>query len=790
MRSCLKWDGKMRIINLAMANIKTGKSAVFSLFVLIFIAALLLNIGTTVMSKMSTFYEDKVEELHDAHVSIVMKSANYKQPYGDFLKSYSGVKETETEQMILLPTATIRFDKSEFSIRTALLNADAERTVAPLKLIEESASDKGEGIYIPYGLKVRNGYQLGDNFTLTYQNKKYSYRVTGFFESTLMGTSKLAMLKFYLPDAAYRQLSEELGPAADGTLISAIFTDSEQSGALLSDYNNQFPQSNEAVDPSFWGADMQTAESSSALIVNIVAMILVAFAVMIVLMSLTVIKFRISYSIDDGMVNIGVLKAVGYTSLQIHTSIVLQFMLIAVAASVTGAAVSYAVMPAFGGVISSLAGLLWTGDAHMGTDLASVLIVTLLVLVVALLSSMRIHKLSPVAALRGGIMTHNFRRNLLPLDKAKGGLQFVLACKTMLANSRQNLMIGSIIVAITFASVFSVVLYYNIAEDKTAFFQMLGAETPNVGIQVEPGKDSEQLLMQIQQMTGVEKANILDYITTTIDGQLVNTDFSDDYGKLENKSVYEGRYPQFDNEIVVTGGLARLLGKNIGDTIKVGVGGASHPFLITGLNQSFNAGRNGASLTMAGVHHLIPDHKGMSINVYLEGVNKSDFIRDVEAEYGSMIQTITDVDESLESGTRVYISAVFAVMVVILAITVLVVVLILYLVIKMTILKRKRELGILIATGYTTFQLMTQIALSFVPIVIAGVIVGGVLGSLYTNSVLELLLSDAGISNVQFIIHVPLIVTLCIAIIVLVYLVSMLVSRRIKRITAYGLITE
>ncbi|WP_081765405.1 FtsX-like permease family protein [Paenibacillus pini] len=36
------------------------------------------------------------------------------------------------------------------------------------------------------------------------------------------------------------------------------------------------------------------------------------------------------------------------------------------------------------------------------------------------------------------------------------------------------------------------------------------------------------------------------------------------------------------------------------------------------------------------------------------------------------------------------------------------------------ILKRKREFGILKATGYTTFQLMTQIAMSFVPIVIIG----------------------------------------------------------------------
>ena len=129
-------------------------------------------------------------------------------------------------------------------------------------------------------------------------------------------------------------------------------------------------------------------------------------------------------------------------------------------------------------------------------------------------------------------------------------------------------------------------------------------------------------------------------------------------------------------------------------------------------------------------------------------------------------------------------------MVMIVAITVLVVVLILYLVIKTMILKRKREFGILKAIGYTTFQLMTQITLSFVPIVITGVLIGAVLGCLYTNSMLTMLLSGAGIHNVQFIVKLPLIVILCVGIIVLAYLVSMLVARRVKRISAYGLITE
>ncbi len=573
--------------------------------------------------------------------------------------------------------------------------------------------------------------------------------------------------------------------------MSTIFKDPTQSPRLIVDFRKQFPQPNEGMSAPFsWVNDIEMVKSVSTLPINMVAMILVAFAAVIVLVSLIVIKFRVTNSIDDGIINIGVLKAVGYTSRQILASITLQFMLIAFSAGVFGIAVSYAVMPLFGGIITTLSGLLWTQHLDASINFASILIVVVLMLIVILLSSMRIKKLQPVAALRGGIMTHSFKKNTFPLEKAKGGLHFVLACKTMVINRKQNIMITFIIAAITFASVFSVVLYYNVATDKTAFVHLVGAETSNVMVQSKSAEDTKKLLAAFEQMDDVAKTAILDMILMKIDGQTVHTSVSDDFSKLDNQTVYEGRYPQYDNEIALSWAVAKMLRKSIGDTVMVKAGDATHPYLITGLSQSISNMGQAAYLTLSGLQQVIPGYSGTLINVYLNGIDNAGFIRNLKEQYGNMTEDIVNIDEVINSQSGVYISAVFAVMVMILAITVLIVILILYLVIKTMILKRKREFGILKATGYTTLQLMTQIALSFVPIVIAGVIMGGVLGCLYTNSMLTLLLSGAGIHNVQFIVKIPLIVMLCIGLVVLAYLVSMLISRRIKWITAYGLITE
>jgi putative ABC transport system permease protein len=85
---------------------------------------------------------------------------------------------------------------------------------------------------------------------------------------------------------------------------------------------------------------------------------------------------------------------------------------------------------------------------------------------------------------------------------------------------------------------------------------------------------------------------------------------------------------------------------------------------------------------------------------------------------------------------------------------------------------------------------MNQLTFSHIPVMLAGVTIGGVLGALCTNSILTVLLSGAGIHNVQFTIKLPMITMLCAALIVLAYAVSMTAAYRMKHITPHGLITE
>ncbi|MCR8659913.1 ABC transporter permease [Paenibacillus endoradicis] len=779
----------MKITNLAFANIKHNKSATTSLFILIFLASMLLNLGITIITQMNTFYDDKVTKLRDAHAAVVIDQANYDQSYEQYFSSYDGVSEIAVEQTLIMNSALFQYAGSDMSHGLAFLNAKTEREIAPLAIIEQLDTVQNNDIYLPYIFNTSGGYQLGNTISINYRDNTYTYRIAAFFEATMLGSNNMGLMKVYLPDNTYNMLSQQLEVKELAVLLSVRLEDQSQASTLLADFKRSFPQLQAGeFNGYYWDNEINIVKTSSSMTINIIAMILVAFATIIVLVSLIVIKFRVSTSIEDDMVNIGILQALGYTNNQIIASIMIQFLSITCIASILGVSSSYLINPLLGEVISSLTGLVWHASFNGLINICSVVLITLLVLIVILISTNRIRKLTVVSSLRGGIHTHNFRKNYIPLDKMNGSIHLLLASKTLLANIKQNIMLVIIVTAITFASVFSIVLYYNIAKEKQTFIHMVGSETSNVI--VVSNRNETELAQKIEQIEGIEKVTVLDIILTDIDNQSFYTQISNDYSKLNNNTVYKGRAPQYDNEIAISWSVSQLLKKDIGDTVTVSVGQQSHSYLITGLSQSINFMGEFAAITLEGITNHISEYEPSTFHIYSDGVDNSEIITAIQESYGDTLEDIINVDETIDSQTGMYSSAVFFIMLIILVTTMLVVILILYLVIKTIITKRKKEFGILKGIGYTTLQLMNQIAWSFVPVVIIGVVIGGVLGSFYTNKLLALLLSSVGIRSVNFVVNYPVIIVFCVMITLLAYVVSMLIARKIKHISAYELITE
>ena len=95
----------------------------------------------------------------------------------------------------------------------------------------------------------------------------------------------------------------------------------------------------------------------------------------------------------------------------------------------------------------------------LSLSVISICFVLLAILLAVFLSAKRIYKLYPLSALRGGIETHSFRKNRIPLDRSHGSLSLLMGMKQIVQNAKQSIMIVLIVMLMTFTSVCGISLW-------------------------------------------------------------------------------------------------------------------------------------------------------------------------------------------------------------------------------------------------------------------------------------------------------------------------------------------
>lgn len=778
-----------KILILVRANIRDNKGQSVSLVVLVFIAALLLNLGLLILINFTNSFDLKAEQLNSPNVNMLMPKSIYKDNYLTYLDSYSNVINTQLEDILLFPIVGFKYGDGSQSKGVVVMNTSNEREVMKVSFIGETLAATENSIYVPYLLQTGGGYKLSDDFILTYAGIEYHFQIAGFTEDLVLSTINSSEIGFYMPEEAYSFFIKKLNDdTTNGVLLSVVLNEQANAAKMISDFmENQI-----APDdfPYISIENTETARSSRTLTAGIGSMIIVAIAVIIIFICLIVIRFRIDNSIEDGMANIGALKACGYTSRQIMSFIILQFCLLAFSGTVIGIAMSYFTLPVLSGSFSVQSGLIWEQGFDLVLSLFCFCFILIVILVVSWFSARRINQLHPIIALRRGLLTHSFRANRFPLDKTKGNLHGILSLKRIVQNPKQHSSIALIIASVCFVAVVGLIMYNNFVINDGALRLIIG-ERPDVQVNANLNTENNTLLTDLADKSGVRKVIYYDYAACIIEYQETLAYVTEDFGETESNMIYEGRHPKHNNEVAFNGYLAELLGKKIGDTISITMGNTKADYLITGLFQTSNYLGMDIEMTLDGVKRLQPDFQRSSIFIYLsDDKDVKVFINELQDLGDQRISNIQDFEEYLGTFMSSYASIVSILVIVVMIIIMIVIMLILYLVIKTMILREKRTFGIQKAVGYTTWQLMQQIALTFLPVVSIGVISGGIIGYFATNPLLSVIFKSIGIMKVSFNISPLWVAALSAGILLFAYAVSMLVSWRIRKISAYALISE
>ena len=787
----------------AYGNIKKTKSISITLGALFLIAALLINVGLLVTLNYGSFFSEIKKELNPSDSYIFMSDSLYNEKSINFLNNNEHIKKAQHTETLYFE-GKIDYQKKDRSFNIGIFNMSESRELSKWKYVGEHEEADDMSVYIPDIFKAVGGYDINDKIKVKYKDTKTSqekelvFTVKGYIEDIYFSSTDTGIIGFYVTDQTYKNLSNILSePNFKSHIIFTNMDDVKNTSTVENDLRETLELDSASVIASdsskiLTAIDLSLVEMARCMMATVVSAIMVVFAAVIVIVCLLVVWFRIVNSLDDDIMKIGSLKSIGYTNNQIIMSILLQFVAIATLGSMAGIGLSYPLLPSVSKIFEQQSGLKWSQGFDLGISLITLFSILSIVIVVIFVAARRVKKLTPVLALRGQTTTKAFKKNRYPLEKTKGNLSFVLSLKSTFQNIKQNIMIIIIMIAVVFAGAYGVIMYYNTTVDTTAFAMVPGMEITNVVVVLDTTKDTAETVDKISKMDNVDKVLFVDEVKYEVDGMQASAIVMDDFSKKNSDFVYEGRYPNKPGEIVLAGILSERINKKIGDTVKVILNDKELEFEVCGLSNGSSMGGINTSIQRSEYLKLNPEFKQQNLYIYLDkDTDTADFIKILEStipkeEYLGL----TNFDKSLEEGMLSYQNVISAMGISFAVITLFVITLVLYFVISSTIVRKKKELGIKKAVGFTTIQLMNQVSMSFTFPIVIGTLIGSALGAFLTNPLMSVIMKGFGIMKSNFIIDPIWVVFFGIGVLVFSYALAMIITWRIRKISAYALVTE
>jgi len=781
---------------LAKSNLKKNKGQATTLLTIMVFVAMFITIGVAMTTGIGSFLDRRAAELNTAHFFATLSNYEVGDAQVEFIAQHPLVVATEIFDSVI-GGGEITFGENTDFINFMFSTTCSTRQMNPPVPIGDSLPLVADAIFLPKFIWLQGGFALGDTLHINFMETDLYFTVAGYIEKYFFGSMMMGWTQFYVSEEMFAYMTDEFNSRPFGgvhrVMLAQVY-DMATVGELSTAYMDFMMQQTGTPDlliiTTMFG-DYHMMFGSHTFMTDIVSTLLLFFALVLLVVSLIIIRFRINNSIDESMVNIGILKAVGYSNRQIISSVLMQFGSISFVGGVLGIVFAQLLLPLAIGIMGALFPFAFVPEFDPVVKLLILGVILVCVLLFSLLATRRIYKLFPLVALRGGIATHSFKRNAAPLDKSRGPLALLFAIKDLWNNKRQAIAIGLVVSAISFAGASGIAMHYSININSDEFINSIAGEVFDILLDPSTSEDPDAFRQRLEARPEIYRlTKINNGIRLSVDNEMVFFDVVEDYAKKGGQSLVRGRFPVHYNEVVLGNGVMRATGKDIGDWVTIRSGGVDYEFIITGLVQSSANGGMFGGMTRYGFTRMQPLDDFALVLFVADGVCPSEFADVLRVEEGDNIGMMGVLQEVIDAQMEEMGVIFMSVTVLILAVTAAIVIATMFLVIKTAIIRKRRELGIQKALGFTTWQLMNQISLNLTPAIVIGTILGAVGGYMSYSSLFVLGMSASGIAQANLPSPLSWTIAMCIAFVALAYVVSMLVAVRIRKISAYALVTE
>ena len=625
-----------KIFFIAKNNIKRQKGDMITFLILTCLSAILIFDCLSALLGLGKVLDDKFSEVNGAEIYMwVLNNDKAVSSADKAFEESNHIVKYEKNPTIRLKAEYRNVKNEKYENFDFLLQAfDYKNEIMNIKMPDSTLGEND--IVIPFNLK--NSFEVGDTFEFRVNDKTFRFNVAGFSEDPIFcSTMNISIRYMFVSDARMKEMADADSNFETGFVYKGI-TDREvikQENLDLTDIEKevadiyklglveweeknpeiaQDPQSVNMFSGQYMLINWDTMRSGDQIIPKIIMAVVLLFALMVLAIALIIISFSIKNFIRRNMKNTGILEAGGYTVGQLKTALIMQITMIACVGSVIGLAVALGTFDYFGDVLSFVVGLSWNQPVNWTVAIATFFGLSLLVCLVTLIISRQYNRITVLDALRGGITTHNYKKNLFSFENTPVPVPVVLSLKDTLGGLGKNILLSFIIFILSIFTIVGFGLNENFGKNPDGMIKMMGFELGDMIVSGDNGiADDLRALPEVKNVVCVSRYD-MNMIFNGVTKQY-NVYVHDDPELTTNTNIIEGRLPQNDNEIMVTTAIAEDLSLKIGDVIEVENAGKKGDYLLVGINQRMEQyGRTGI-MSLAAAEKLLTAEPHFSIYV-------------------------------------------------------------------------------------------------------------------------------------------------------------------------------
>lgn len=608
------------------------------------------------------------------------------------------------------------------------------------------AINPGE-IYISPSLSSMFGAGLGDEITfpIARSNANKTFRIKGFFEDPFMGSSMIGMKSFLICEQDFQEITQMIdnagidGLARTGFMLH-IFGQPEGS-RNAAELNRLVNENTSLLSYTEFTHSKAAIAGFMMTLQNVFTGLFLAFVLILLLVSLVVLGYSIRSIIEQDTVNMGILKTIGFTGGKLRRIQLLQYMTGILGGMALGMGVSVLIAVMVCRMTVTTTGLLIPSGLPWGLCFMIFSVILFVLTGYIWGKTRRIEGIAPIQAITEDSQEEEGKSGKwFPINQQ--GLDVWLALRQILSGKKRYATACLVAVLLVFFA--SVIGRMNswLGSDGKGLMDAFNPADLHIAVQPVGETTVSDVEQTILECTNITEEYMLGMPGVTVNGIGYTANV---ITQPERFHMLEGQTCLGERTIVLTEFVAADLGVTVGDTVTVAGTAGSDIYTVSGIYQCANDMGANVGLSREGYAAIGAETEHMwCVHYFLEDIlQQPSIMRALEETYGGDVY----LHENSWSGLYGILSAMKLLMLFMYGTIVVFVLIVTILTGSRILTAEKADLGTYQAIGFSLRRLRMMFALRFGIVAFTGSVLGVVLSSLLTDSLVAMLLRMFGVSN-------------------------------------------